>query len=1159
MSKYDVEINVDVTNDSHSMILRQIRPNSSVLEFGPATGRMTQYMSEVLRCSVFIVEIDKQSFEQARQWAVDGVCGNIEDCKWRDRFCDKKFDYILFADVLEHLSDPANVLLQARTLLKEEGEAIVSVPNMAHSGILAELFQNQFQYRERGLLDKTHVHFFAYQSLVSLFNETGYRITVYDATYCPLKDSEFKTIVPQLTSDQFDFLKSKSFGDIYQFIFTAVKKEYFERNGELQVQDMLSISEENKRKITGKRQQCRVYFDCGTGLSEENSIRLELIDRQPLHQKVQLPKDCKTIRFDPIEGMGCLVWNLKVRTESTFLSIAAHNGIQFNDIYIFRPADPQFYIDNLPADSCWLYIDAEIILMDQIAWIKMVDEVGELEQQRQNLNRQLTETLDIYNITSKQLAEVQDAYNVTSRQLAEVQGAYNITSRQLIEAQNAYNIISNAFFWKITKPLRVALDAIKRLLKSNYYTFSFFKRVKNLKANGFRETLRRGKAYRRMKGLLKEAGLPAELLFEENQDFSGKLTDIKALALYLPQFHTIKENDEWWGKGFTEWTNVKKGRPRFENHYQPREPLEEFGYYDLSDIQTLKKQVALAKQHGIYGFAIYYYWFSGHRLLEKPMDMLLEHPEIDFPFMAVWANENWTRTWDGLESSILIEQKYSEEDPEHFISEIKKYLDDKRYIRVDGKPVIGVYAPQSIPNVKEVLKRWRSMARTCGIGEILIWICAADMNTHQIGIEDDIDGEYEFPPRGKGDASSCDVPQQGIAYNYNSLCEKERTFDISGRKIPVYRGSMTQWDNSARKKHNYNCWINCSPEKFYLWNRINVKYLREHMERDRRFLFINAWNEWGEGTYLEPDKKYGYAYINALSKAIMDIPYQDSEVESGKDGEAGLRYLGGGASEDIVSSWNKELMDSEEARIAVQAHVFYPEMLGDITEKVNHIPYAYDLYVSTTDEDKAKQIRLYLEKNCYAKKVAVEVFPNKGRDVAPFIWQMKPIIKNYQYFCHLHTKKSLHNSLGDVWREYLYENLLGSPVIVMEILHLFESDQQIGVVFPDNLDVVRHFVEWGSNKEIAENLLRRMNLEIDLPNDIIFPAGNMFWGRTAAVHNLFDTNYTDEDFPEEGAQVDGTMMHAIERLWLYVSKANGYRYQRTRCLVDNRPIDLFRD
>ena len=629
--------------------------------------------------------------------------------------------------------------------------------------------------------------------------------------------------------------------------------------------------------------------------------------------------------------------------------------------------------------------------------------------------------------------------------------------------------------------------------------------------------------------------------FEKNIDFSSQKTDIKPIALYLPQFHTFPENDEWWGRGFTEWTNVRKAKPLFPNHYEPRVPHPDFGYYDLSRVETLKRQVELAKQHGIYGFGIYYYWFSGKKLMEKPIDMLLEHTEIDFPFMLIWANENWTRTWDGLEKNVLIKQEYSADDPVNFIRDLKKYLDDPRYIRIDGKVVVGIYEPSLIPDVKECFDLWRKTARELGIGEIFILSCVAMGHAEKFGYENLVDAEYEFPPRDKFFGSTHVHANNGVSFSYENLIDNQR--EEVNQKLTLFRGSMLGWDNSARRQKNYHRWAGFSTEKFYVYNRVNVLWSRRHLAADRRFIFINAWNEWGEGTYLEPDTRYGYAPINALSRAIFDIPEK-------RGGEIQYTNLG---MNGVEENWDADLKNG--TLICVQAHVFYEELIAEIVGKTNNIPYGFDLFVTTTSEEKAKFIESYLKKHSLAKHFQVEIVENRGRDVIPFIAQLHAHSKKYRYFCHLHSKKSLYSGEGDVWRNYLFENLLGSSGVVREILHHFESDGKIGVVFPENIDFIRKNVEWGGDFELCTELMKKLKpgYRIDRKS-LMFPAGNMFWGRFDALSQIFALDVRSLDVPAEENQRDGTIMHAIERIWLYLADANGFSFLQVRNLLDNRRL-----
>ena len=415
--------------------------------------------------------------------------------------------------------------------------------------------------------------------------------------------------------------------------------------------------------------------------------------------------------------------------------------------------------------------------------------------------------------------------------------------------------------------------------------------------------------------------------YEINIDFSNFSTDIKAIALYLPQFHTIKENDKWWGKGFTEWTNVKKCKPLFKGHHQPRIPgdkINYLGYYKLTNSYIIKKQVELAKSHGLYGFAIYYYWFSGKRLLEKPLDIYLNDKSIKFHFLLIWANENWTRNWNGRNKDILIKQEYKNDDPELFIKDIKKYLIDYRYIKIKNKPVLGLYEPFYIPNLNETIRIWREKSKEYGIGEIFILVCINNKKINKILNLKLFDGAYDFPPRNLFLNKFKIKFKNSFIFIYNQL--KYKKINFNQKNFKIYRGSMLEWDNCPRIK---NCYFfdYYSPEQFYLINKMIVKWTQKHYNKDNQFIFINAWNEWGEGSYLEPDEKYGYASINSLSKAIFNLPY--------------------------IKNYNIFKL-KESSKIIILVLLFNEDLLNKIVKIINNIPVKYDLFIFINLQKKKK-------------------------------------------------------------------------------------------------------------------------------------------------------------------------------------------------------------
>jgi lipopolysaccharide biosynthesis protein len=356
---------------------------------------------------------------------------------------------------------------------------------------------------------------------------------------------------------------------------------------------------------------------------------------------------------------------------------------------------------------------------------------------------------------------------------------------------------------------------------------------------------------------------------------------VRLIAFYLPQFHPIPENDEWWGKGFTEWRNVVQAKPLFPGHYQPHLPAD-LGFYDLRVPETRQAQADLAREYSIHGFCYYHYWFKGRRLLERPFNEVLASGQPDFPFCLCWANESWTRAWDGHSGNILIHQEYSDEDDYDHGKWLIDVFQDPRYIRFDGKPVFLIYRATSLPNPFKTLTTWREMARRAGIGEI--FFCRVESNFEgergdptQLGF----DAAVEFQP----DALCLGKPlQRGIgweilrllgfsskAYRLHNIYDYATiVHNALAKNSPAYLRFpcvTPMWDSSARRKRNAHILHGSTPVLYEKWLR---EIIRRSNSVENNLIFINAWNEWAEGNHLEPDLRYGKAYLEATQRAALE-------------------------------------------------------------------------------------------------------------------------------------------------------------------------------------------------------------------------------------------------------------------------------------------------
>ncbi len=394
-------------------------------------------------------------------------------------------------------------------------------------------------------------------------------------------------------------------------------------------------------------------------------------------------------------------------------------------------------------------------------------------------------------------------------------------------------------------------------------------------------------AHMRASGALAAAAPPDRSAFDEVRQFSRPGPDFErlapvpararprvlALAFHLTQYHAIAENDAWWGEGFTEWTHLARGQPRFAGHYQPRIPGR-LGFYDLSHPNVLRAQAALARGAGVGGFVFYYYDFDGKRLLEKPLEAFLAAPDIDIGFCLMWANENWTRRWDGAEHEVLIAQTYDEAEEPRRCAELARHFRDPRYVRLEGRPLLMVYRASLIPQTAQTLARWRRLFAQAH-GENPIFVMAQtfdDLDPRPLGF----DAAVEFPPH---------KLTRGLPQVYDRLDIFDETFEADAfayadlveaslaepaPDFPLIKTAVPSWDNDARRQGQGLTLVASTPGRFERW--LDELVAQATPLWGERIVCINAWNEWSEGAYLEPDAHFGAAYLNAAARALLGLP-----------------------------------------------------------------------------------------------------------------------------------------------------------------------------------------------------------------------------------------------------------------------------------------------
>ena len=555
-------------------------------------------------------------------------------------------------------------------------------------------------------------------------------------------------------------------------------------------------------------------------------------------------------------------------------------------------------------------------------------------------------------------------------------------------------------------------------------------------------------------------------LYENDISFNEYKTQITPLAFYYPEYNNIS---------YSKFFNTNK-------------QLDQIYFDELK--QLIEKQIILAKNHGIYGFAIYFDLFDINYFHEVLNNFISN--KYNFPYFLIWKNDKLKN----INNKTL----------ENLINNIQQYLISDNYIKIMEKPVLSISEPNLFFNIKDIISNIQKKAKKNKIGELFLLYPFAGNFTDNIFLTE-FDATYDFS---QIDLFDHFTTNPNILY-YSGIIYKNLILNQLNFNFSFYRSCYL----------NYKIFDDYRPEKFFIANNLIFQWENTYFNKNKGILFVDSWNNYKNGKYLELDPNYGYASINSFSKSLFHLPYKQN---------------------------NYNVFNSN-ITIAIQVHVYYEDLLEKIIDKLNLIPFQYDLFFSTISQEKKKFIEKSLF-NSNANYQEIQIFENKGRDILPFLEQMKTKYKNYKYICHIHTKKSNHQSLlGTNWRNYIYSNLFGSKNIISEIIFDFENNKKLGFIFPEIYYVLKkdvfefnqvNFFLNQPNKKYMNLILGRIFGNYEVGKKLAFPAGNMFWAKTKAIYQIFNVRLR---YPKELNQTNETIMHGIERIWLYLVKLNGYYYK----------------
>ncbi|MCP9890238.1 glycoside hydrolase family 99-like domain-containing protein [Cyanobium sp. Aljojuca 7D2] len=602
--------------------------------------------------------------------------------------------------------------------------------------------------------------------------------------------------------------------------------------------------------------------------------------------------------------------------------------------------------------------------------------------------------------------------------------------------------------------------------------------------------------------------------------------NVQIIAFFLPQFHRDEVNENAWGRGFTEWRNVTKALPLFRDHRQPKLPAD-LGFYDLTMVEAWIEQARLTSQYGIQGFALYHYWFPGARPLEASIKTLLDHPDIPLSFCLCWANESWTRRWDGGNEEVILRQDYEGSSPEDLAGYLLPFMLDKRYICEDGKPIYLIYRADELPSPADFLGRLRDRLRSHGIELCLGRVLSFRANP-QDSLSPLFDFAVQFPVHGThGQHESClaMLPPREISdplglasthvldYQRWSLVQArcyQGLLADSQDGIPVFPAVMPDFDNTARRgNRGGSLFLHASGMHFHKWvvdvlhmvRRINFVGQRQYIRRP--YLFITSWNEWAEGSFMEPSLHRGYHYLNSLYRACVAAdPEREEMIRASRLG------------------FKQKHLD------ALIYHLYYPEATPEVAVSLKKLSNSYDVFISVSPLISSIHLRQIASACSGGGALVISQFENCGYDIYPFFAYIcdssLDLLHRYRWILKLHAKRSSHRADGSQWSHALHCELSS--------INPGQLAADVGLVASE-MSMLRVADYIGSNAPELQVLLDILSLSSGDLNLSYFPAGSMYLIRADCLA------YFEKELPrvlgllkdKAGYQIDGSYAHAIER------------------------------